>query len=179
MLRCARYTKRAGAVVSGGAWRRGNRREGDPAMCGNGSRPHRAGLSEAGRVHDDDPPDPDAPAQPRDSGWRASRRILLQAAATFGTIAAAGGVAQAGRLNLTARAQEGESDGPEALIGEWFEAEQRTFAAADDGDAVTVATDFPFYAVGVHWSGEVGTWPTIELSFSLDGATFTDPLYVN
>jgi uncharacterized protein YgiM (DUF1202 family) len=100
--------------------------------------------------------------------------VLLQAAATFGAIAAAGGVAPAARQ--TVRAQEEAAD---TLIGDWYEAEQRVLAAADTGDAVTVQADFPFFAVGVHWAGEVGTWPTIELSFSPDGATFTEPVYLN
>jgi hypothetical protein len=101
---------------------------------------------------------------------RIDRRVVLKAAAALGVMSA-GGVA----LRRPARAQPA----PETRAATWVQAENVGGLSADGSGMLAFRSDFPFYAVGVHWAGEVGTWPTIELSFSLDGATFTDPLYVN
>ena len=142
-------------------------------MCGKDPRPCQAGLVGAGLVR--------RGARERDSGWRPNRRDLLKAGATFGALAAGGGIAQGGHRPGVALAQdEVAADAPETLAGTWVEAEQLSaFRVAEAGAANVVPADFPFYAVGAHWAGEVGTWPTIELSFSWDGATFTEPVSVN
>ena len=89
-------------------------------MCGKGPRPPRAGLSEAGLVHDEDRPTRTSRATPAGGPAGASSCKPPPPSAPSPPPAAWPRPAAS-----TSRAQEGESDGPEALIGEWFEAEQR------------------------------------------------------
>src|SRR5687768_9546630 len=81
--------------------------------------------------------------------WRASRRVIAKAAAMVGAIAASGGIAQ--RSLNGVRAQE--SAPSETLAGRWFQADSvATFSAASASDPKIFNADFPFYALGVHWS---------------------------
>ncbi|MGH2531441.1 MAG: SH3 domain-containing protein [Thermomicrobiales bacterium] len=108
-------------------------------------------------------------------GWRASRRVVLKAAATMTAIAAGGGIAQGGMQRGSAQNQ----GAPATLARRWVESEQIGAFAAQEVDAPkTVAAEFPFYAVGAHWDGAVGYWPVVEFSFSTDGVTYGDPVQV-
>lgn len=108
--------------------------------------------------------------------WRASRRVIMKAAAAFSAIAATGGVA--GSLAPDARAQDSD-EAAETLAGRWYESDNiSTFSAASADEPKIVNADFPFYAVGVHWDSDVGTWPRIELGFGVNGVDFTDPIVI-
>ncbi|MDP9370764.1 MAG: SH3 domain-containing protein, partial [Chloroflexota bacterium] len=103
---------------------------------------------------------------------RLDRRVVLKAAAAFGAMSVVGGAAQVQR----AEAQ----DGPENWTtreGTWVAADNAAALSAG-GAAQVFASDFPFYAIGAHWDGEVGTWPVIELSVSPDGVTYGEPFYL-
>jgi hypothetical protein len=103
------------------------------------------------------------------TSWRASRRVVLKAAAAFGVLAAtwrggrgAAPVTLAGGVTRARRVADSDSTG---IVS----------AAAVDSYRV-LSAEFPFYAVGASWDGAVGMWPAIELSFSADGSSFTSPI---
>ncbi|MDQ3525214.1 MAG: peptidoglycan recognition protein family protein, partial [Chloroflexota bacterium] len=99
------------------------------------------------------------------SGRPLNRRVVLKAAAGVAAIAAAGGI---GATVVPAIAQERTrvtrsetfvpSDAEVQGIGEWH-----VFGA-----------DFPFYAIGANWDGDVGEWPVIEVQLSTDGESWTE-----
>ncbi|MBA2289253.1 MAG: SH3 domain-containing protein [Chloroflexia bacterium] len=99
------------------------------------------------------------------SGRPLNRRVVLKAAAGVAAIAAAGGI---GATVVPAIAQERTrvtrsetfvpSDAEVQGIGEWH-----VFGA-----------DYPFYALGASWDGDVGEWPVIEVQLSTDGESWTE-----
>jgi uncharacterized protein YgiM (DUF1202 family) len=104
------------------------------------------------------------------SGRRVDRRVVVKASAAFAAMAAVGSVPVVRQV----RAQ----DAPETLAATWVEGENvDAFAASAEGAQVFEA-DFPFYAVAPHWSGETDFYAQVEISFSDDGATWTDPIVV-
>ena len=97
---------------------------------------------------------------------RIDRRVVLKATAAFGAMSAAG----------ISRARPGHAQASETIAGTWTEADN--VGGFDDGNGVVFQSDFPFYAVGAHWSGETDISPQIETTFSADGTSFRDPVYV-
>ncbi len=103
---------------------------------------------------------------------RLDRRVILKAVAAFGAMSVVGGATQAQRAN----AQDGATNST-TREGTWVEADHLgDIQAADTGSFVS---NFPFYAIGAHWDGSVGTWPVIELSVSVDGVTYSEPFYLS
>ncbi len=94
------------------------------------------------------------------------RRIVIKAAAALGAMSLLGG-----RAPAVTSAQEAET-----VADTFIEAD--TLRAASVNEPYTFEANFPFYAVGGHWDGSVTFAVSLELSFSADGATFTDPVYV-
>ncbi|MGC4190131.1 MAG: N-acetylmuramoyl-L-alanine amidase [Thermomicrobiales bacterium] len=97
-----------------------------------------------------------------------SRRVVLRAAA--GLAAFAAGASSVRPVAVAAQEAGGTRAGrwtPEVSIdakaGETDTAGFRSFTA-----------DYPFYALGASWDGDVGTWPVIEVETSVDGTTWSD-----
>ncbi len=57
---------------------------------------------------------------------------------------------------------------------DWYEAD--SVLAADDSGFITLEPGLPLTAVGASWSGDVGTWPLVEIQLSFDGIAFSDPV---
>lgn len=104
------------------------------------------------------------------------RRVIVKAGLAMGAMAAAGGLS-IGNCSRGARAQEAG----ETIAETWTEAGsggEGVAAQAWQPGPVTVQANFPFTAVGAHWSGSV-TFPVqVRISLSSDGATFTEPVVV-
>ena len=102
---------------------------------------------------------------------RCGRRRVLRA----GAAAAAGFVLGGHATRRTARAQSGSY----TLGGRWSEAENWGMAQrADPSQFVSFAADFPFYAVAPSWSGEGDPGASVELLWSADGVTWSDPIWI-
>ncbi len=113
-----------------------------------------------------------APRYRNISGRPLNRRAVLKAAAGLSATLAAGTAATVAPVRQpVATAQE--VDGVRAR--EWVEAEQLGVSGVDEGDGwVSFEAEFPFWAVGVGWDAEVGSWPVVELQVSPDGVTYED-----
>ncbi|MGH2562562.1 MAG: SH3 domain-containing protein [Thermomicrobiales bacterium] len=99
---------------------------------------------------------------------RVERRVVLQASAAFAAMAAIGGM-----IPRFVRAQGGEGTRAET----WFEPQNAgSFAAASEPRVLP--SDFTFYAVAPHWSGGVDFPGFVEMSFSPDGQSWSDPVTV-
>ena len=107
--------------------------------------------------------------KPATSGATLDRRIILKASAAVAAMAIVGTEAPRPATAQTA----------ETIAETWVEEDNAFRAAESLGDPFTLETAFPFYAVGAHWSGEVGFPVLVELAFSADGTTFTDPVTVS
>ena len=100
-----------------------------------------------------------------------SRRVILKASALVTAITA---------TPRWLKAEAAEPDIPGTYAARWVEADQRgDVFVASDSDIFTVVTDFPFGAVGAHWSGEVGSWPIVELRYSADGENWSDTFFLS
>lgn len=97
---------------------------------------------------------------------RVDRRVVLKATAAFGAMSAVG----AGQV------RPGRTQTAETIAGTW--AESNGVGAAEPGTGVVFKADFPFYAVGAHWGGDTDIAPLLEMSFSADGVSFSDPVTV-
>jgi uncharacterized protein YgiM (DUF1202 family) len=92
------------------------------------------------------------------TGLALDRRVIMKAAAGFATIAAAGGVS-----NLRpAFAQDATSNtlSDTYTVGE--------FSAAATEEWTAFEANFPFYALGVSWPGDVGTDVQVDVQLSPD-----------
>src|SRR5215216_1510345 len=112
----------------------------------------------------------DEPSDSITEKWVGNRRVLLKAAAGVAAFAAAGGVLQTALPVPKAQAAE-------TLARDWYERDEvGALSASDISKGQIVAAEFPFYAVGAHWDGSVGVWPTVELTFSNDGQNWGSPI---
>jgi uncharacterized protein YgiM (DUF1202 family) len=102
------------------------------------------------------------------SGKELDRRIILKAAAGIGTLAAAGGFS--GLPLSPVGAQESGTRGTRFVPAD----QASDFTAAASGEWVTFTADYTFTALGASWSGDVGTWPQIEVQLSTDGESWSD-----
>lgn len=60
------------------------------------------------------------------------------------------------------------------MAGEWTQPETGTSSVG----SVDFAADFPFHAIAPHWSGDVSAPVAVEMQFSNDGQSFSDPVLV-
>ncbi|HKG24989.1 MAG TPA: SH3 domain-containing protein, partial [Thermomicrobiales bacterium] len=97
------------------------------------------------------------------------RRVILKACGSFGAMAALGGTT--GRI---ARAQDGQV---ETLAGKWIE-EESVGAFTIASDRLGFRADFPFFAIAPHWGGDGDPSALVEMQFSSDGESWTDPVAV-
>jgi hypothetical protein len=97
--------------------------------------------------------------------WRPSRRGLLKAGAAAAAVAAVGAVGDFAAAPVHA---EGG-----ILHQRWSAADNQGVRAASADGWQIAKCDFRFYAIGSSWGGSVGYWPTLELSFSDDGANWS------
>ncbi|HEV2108363.1 MAG TPA: SH3 domain-containing protein [Thermomicrobiales bacterium] len=95
------------------------------------------------------------------------RRVILKAAAALGAMSLVG----------TAEPRAASAQAPETAADTFVEGD--AFRATEAvNEPYTFEANFPFYAAGAHWDGSV-TFPVlIEMSFSLDGSSFSEPIYV-
>src|SRR5689334_12960487 len=100
-----------------------------------------------------------------------NRRVAIKAAASFAAMAAA---TRAGVATPT-RAQSAEEPVTSSLT--WVEAEQPDTLPDADG-LRTFQIEAPFSAIAPIWSGEADADVLIELSVSIDGETWSDPVTV-
>ncbi len=103
--------------------------------------------------------------------WRPTRRVMMKAAATFAALAATAGAVRTELPGVMAQ------DGGATRAERWSEAHEfGDVSIASAGDYRTVKAKFAFYAVGGSWAPSLGTDAVLELSFSREGRTFTDPI---
>jgi uncharacterized protein YgiM (DUF1202 family) len=104
---------------------------------------------------------------------RLGRRRVLRAGA-----GAAAGLLIAGGLRPT-RAAPWRQAGSFTIGGRWSEADGLALMqGADPAQYVSFATDFPFYALAPSWSGEGDPGGSVELLWSGDGVTWSEPLWI-
>lgn len=99
------------------------------------------------------------------STGRIDRRTIVRASALFTSMAAAA-------VLRRPRTTHGQS--AETIAGKWVQPED---VGASEG-LLGFSTDFPFHAIAPHWSSDVTTPVALELQFSQDGETFSDPVLV-
>jgi hypothetical protein len=115
---------------------------------------------------------PGTPRYRNVSGKPLNRRVVLKAAAGLSAIALTGAAATIG-TSRPERISAQEADGTRAR--EWVAEDHIGVDVEADRDGwVTFPAEFPFWAVGIGWAGDVGTWPVIELQVSYDGTEWGD-----
>ena len=63
--------------------------------------------------------------------------------------------------------------------GRWVEAEGfRLAQRADPAQFIAFTADFPFYALAPSWSGEGDPGGSVELLWSADGVTWSEPIWI-
>jgi hypothetical protein len=104
----------------------------------------------------------------------ANRRVVLKAAAGMAALTASGiGLVPAPITMTTAQAAD------ETLARRYVPTENGiTAAAAAQGEWVTFQAEFPFWALGASWDGDVGLWPIIAVQLSEDGTAWTETIDV-
>ena len=114
----------------------------------------------------------DRPSRNPRPGRGLDRRTVLRATAGAAAALAVGDPSRAGAYQVA-----------ETLGAEWVEEQELGISAAQTiGEApaapITFQTAFPFSAVAPHWSGESAPGAVVELSFSADGVSWTEPFVV-
>jgi uncharacterized protein YgiM (DUF1202 family) len=98
-----------------------------------------------------------------------NRRVLLKASAAFASMAAIGTAAL-----HTVAAQDGNGG---TRAGKWVESDHvQAFSAASA--VSSFQADFTFYAIAPHWAGEGDPSASVEMQFSDDGTSWSDPVTV-
>jgi len=110
-------------------------------------------------------------ASPALSIQQFNRRVAIQAAASFAAMA----TATRSGIATSARAQSAEEPVTSSLT--WVETEHPDTLPDADGTR-TFQLEAPFSAIAPIWSGEADTDVLIELSVSIDGITWSDPVTV-
>ena len=78
-----------------------------------------------------------------------------------------------------ARALPARQTGSYTVGGRWVEEEAFRFAQrADPAQFTTFVADFPFYALAPSWSGEGDPGASVELLWSADGVTWSEPIWI-
>ena len=103
---------------------------------------------------------------------RLDRRVILKAGVAAGALALSG--LSATRTPDAALAQTGTT-----LADTFVEGGEGVGAQSIAlGGVNSFVSNFPFTAIGVHWSGSVGYPVTVAMSFSADDVTYSDPVAV-
>ncbi len=103
---------------------------------------------------------------------RVGRRSVLRAGA------GAAGLLIGGSARTT-RAAPPRQGGAYTLGGRWVEADGfGLMQRADPTQYIAFAADFPFYALAPSWSGEGDPGGSVELLWSADGVTWSEPLWI-
>jgi uncharacterized protein YgiM (DUF1202 family) len=89
------------------------------------------------------------------------RRTIMKATAAFTAMAATAGMAR----------PKVQAQGAETIAGEWVQPDN----IGGDGDSLSFAADFPFYAIAPHWPGETDFAAAVEIQLSGDGENWSDP----
>lgn len=101
------------------------------------------------------------------------RRSVLRAGA-----GAAAGLLMGGRTR-EAEAAPPRQAGGFTIGGRWSEEQAfQLMQRADPAQFVAFTADFPFYALAPSWGGEGDPGATVELLWSADGATWSEPLWI-
>jgi hypothetical protein len=96
---------------------------------------------------------------------------MLKSAAIFAALATTAGATREDLTGVMAQ------DGGTTRAVRWSETEEfGDVSAASVGEPRTVQASFAFYAVGGSWAPSLGTNAVLELSFSRDNRTWTDPI---
>jgi hypothetical protein len=106
------------------------------------------------------------------SASRLGRRSVLRAGAGAAGLLIGGGT-------LGTRAAPPRQAGSSIQGGRWAEA--IGFGLAQRGDPaqfIAFTADFPFYALAPSWSGEGDPGASVELLWSVDGVTWSDPVWI-
>ncbi|MBA2468235.1 MAG: N-acetylmuramoyl-L-alanine amidase, partial [Chloroflexia bacterium] len=118
------------------------------------------------------------PAAPRErfgSAVRraANRRVVMKAAAGVAALAASG----IGVVPGVAPTLAQQADGTRARR---YVPEENGVGSSEaaQGEWITFQAEFPFWALGASWPGDVGLWPVIAVQVSQDGETWTDTIDV-
>lgn len=122
---------------------------------------------------------PGTPRYRNVSGKPLNRRVVLKAAAGLGAVALTGTAATVGTSRSErVSAQEvitAEEMDTSTRAREWVAADHVGVDVEADRDGwVTFPAEFPFWAVGAGWSGDVGLWPIVEMQVSYDGVNWGD-----
>lgn len=109
---------------------------------------------------------PGTPRYRNVSGKPLNRRVVLKAAAGLGAVALTGTAATVGTSRSErVSAQEvitAEEMDTSTRAREWVAADHVGVDVEADRDGwVTFPAEFPFWAVGAGWSGDVGLWPIV------------------
>ena len=103
---------------------------------------------------------------------RLGRRSVLRAGAGAAGLLIGGGP-------RASRAAPARQDGSSTLGGRWIEADGfGLMQRADPAQFIAFAADFPFYALAPSWSGEGDPGGSVELLWSADGVTWSEPLWI-
>ena len=103
---------------------------------------------------------------------RLGRRSVLRAGAGAAGLLIGGG----GR---TTRATPARQAGSFTRGGRWVEADEfRLAQRGDPAQFIVFTADFPFYALAPSWSGEGDPGGTVELLWSVDGVTWSEPVWI-
>jgi uncharacterized protein YgiM (DUF1202 family) len=104
---------------------------------------------------------------------RLGRRSVLRAGAGVAAGLLVGGEQR------QARAVPVRQTGSFTVGGRWVEEEGfRLAQRADPAQFITFATDFPFYALAPSWSGDGDPGGSVELLWSVDGVTWSEPIWI-
>ncbi len=97
------------------------------------------------------------------------RRVLLKASASFAAMVTLGVVAE--------RAVVAQDEAGETIAGKWIE-EEAIAASSIASGPLGFQADFPFHAIAPHWGGDGDPSALVEMQFSDDGASWSDPVTV-
>ncbi len=104
----------------------------------------------------------------------ANRRVVLKAVAGMAALAASGVDVVPGTVSKVIAQEVGGT-----RANRFVPADNGVGAAdAAAGEWVTFETNYPFWALGASWNGDVGLWPIIAVQLSQDGATWTETIDV-
>jgi uncharacterized protein YraI len=101
-----------------------------------------------------------------------NRRVALKAAASFAAMTAAA------RTGLTERSARAQSVDPHTSALTWVESEHPDLVPDPETGLRTFELEAPFYAIAPTWSGEAADDVLVELSVSVDGSEWSDPVTV-
>jgi uncharacterized protein YraI len=106
------------------------------------------------------------------TGLRLDRRVVLKASVAAGALALSG-------LSATRTPDAALAQSSVTLADTYVEGGDGVGAASFSANGPAgFVSNFPFTAVGAHWSGSVGFPVTVAMSFSPDDVTYTDPVAV-